>query len=242
MARSSGSTFLENSNIGFPVVVCGKRFSLRRTTRISCMQTGHLSHANRVSSRAFYRAPGNGDFGRQRRRAPISFRTVFVSRRDRERAITPAPNRGKSRVFRGDGEFGVSARLRGGLRRTQTCNQIVMSSYASSELRGHPAAGRSRAWSLSILATHSSGHPIAGIQADGTSQFETGANRDTDRGKRDYEGLLSPLVIEALPTCAAIAFGLHEIRVAAFLRLVARSAAASPGECSTSVSSVEDPH
>jgi hypothetical protein len=29
--RSSGSTFLENSNIGFPVVVCRKRFSLRRT-------------------------------------------------------------------------------------------------------------------------------------------------------------------------------------------------------------------
>src|SRR6266536_4030205 len=29
------------------------------------------------------------DFGCQRRRAPIRFRTVFVSRRDRERAITP---------------------------------------------------------------------------------------------------------------------------------------------------------
>src|SRR6266498_4743157 len=35
--------------------------------------------------------------------------TVFVSRKDRERAITPAPNREKSRVFRGDGELGVSA-------------------------------------------------------------------------------------------------------------------------------------
>jgi hypothetical protein len=33
---------------------------------------------------------GKLDFGRQRRRAPICFRTVFVSHRDPERAITPA--------------------------------------------------------------------------------------------------------------------------------------------------------
>src|SRR6266498_3019781 len=109
--------------------------------RISCMQTGlcaeaksaapitdanrSLSHANRVSGRAFT-ALRETDFGRQRRRAPIRFRTAFVSHRDRERAITPAPNRGKSRVFRGDGELGVSAGLRGGPRRTRTCNQAVM--------------------------------------------------------------------------------------------------------------------
>src|SRR6266542_1056066 len=60
---------------------------------------------------------GKRIFGRQRRRAPIRFRTVFVSRRDRERAIRPAPNRGKSRVFREDGELGVSAGLRGGAER-----------------------------------------------------------------------------------------------------------------------------
>ncbi len=53
------------------------------------------------------------DFGRQRRKAQIRFRTVFISRRGRERAITPAPYRGKSRVLRGDGELGVSAGLRG---------------------------------------------------------------------------------------------------------------------------------
>jgi hypothetical protein len=42
---------------------------------------------------------GKLDFRRQRRRAPISFRTVFVSHRDPERAITPAQtaeNRGCS--------------------------------------------------------------------------------------------------------------------------------------------------
>jgi amidase len=109
-------------------------------------------------------------------------------------------------------------------------------------------------------------YSLVGIQADGTSQFETGANRDTDGGKSDYEGLLSPFVIEAFCRRSLIeafgahlrgnrhlkghfvsnsrnctAFGLHEIRVAAFLRLVARSTAAcQPGECSTSVSSVED--
>ena len=70
----------------------------------------------------------------QRRGAPIRFRTVFVFRR--ERAMTPAPNRGKSRVFRGDGEFGVSAGLRGGAGRTLTCNQIVMNGMLQS-----PAAG-----------------------------------------------------------------------------------------------------
>src|SRR6266700_6262184 len=74
-----------------------------------------------------FTAPRETDFGRQRRRAPIRFRTVFVSRRDRERAITPAPNRGKSRVFRGDGELGVSAGLRGGAGRTRTSHQTVMS-------------------------------------------------------------------------------------------------------------------
>jgi hypothetical protein len=42
---------------------------------------------------------------------------------DRERAITLAPNRGKSRVF----QFGVSTGLRGGPGRTRTCNQTVMS-------------------------------------------------------------------------------------------------------------------
>ncbi len=68
--------------------------------------------ANRVSGRAFT-AHRETDFGRQRRRDPIRFRTVFVSRRDRERSIVPAPNRGKSRVFREDGELGVSAALRG---------------------------------------------------------------------------------------------------------------------------------
>jgi hypothetical protein len=35
------------------------------------------------------------DFGRQRRRAPIRFRTVFVSRRDRERATAPSHAPGK---------------------------------------------------------------------------------------------------------------------------------------------------
>jgi hypothetical protein len=64
------------------------------------------------------------DFGRQRRRAPIRFRTVFVSRGDRERAT---PNRGNSRVFREDGELGVSAGLRGGAGRTRTGNQTVIS-------------------------------------------------------------------------------------------------------------------
>jgi hypothetical protein len=40
----------------------------------------------------------------------------------------PAPNRGKSRVFRGDGEFGVSAGLRGGgAGRTRTGNQTIIS-------------------------------------------------------------------------------------------------------------------
>src|SRR6266567_4469564 len=51
--------------------------------------------------------------------------TVFVSRRDRERAITPAPNRGKSRVFRGDGELGVSAGLRGGPGRTEANKRVT---------------------------------------------------------------------------------------------------------------------
>jgi hypothetical protein len=49
-----------------------------------------LLHANRVSGRAFA-ADRETDFGRQRRRAPIRFRTVFVPRRDRERAMTPRP-------------------------------------------------------------------------------------------------------------------------------------------------------
>jgi hypothetical protein len=66
------------------------------------------------------------DFGTSETKAPIRFRTVFVSRRDRERAMTPAPYRGKSRVFRGDGEFGVSAGLRGGAGRTRTGNQTVI--------------------------------------------------------------------------------------------------------------------
>src|SRR2546426_4672195 len=48
-----------------------------------------LSHANRVSGRAF------------------------------------PPNRGKWGVFRGDGELGVSAGLRGGAGRTRTGNQTV---------------------------------------------------------------------------------------------------------------------
>jgi hypothetical protein len=72
------------------------------------------SRCTRFETRRAFTAHREMDFGRQRRRAPIRFRTVFVSRRDRERAITPAPNRGKSRVFRGDGELGVSAGLRGG--------------------------------------------------------------------------------------------------------------------------------
>ncbi len=76
------------------------------------------------------------DFGCQRRRAPIRFRTVFVSRRDRERAITPVPNRGKSRVFRGDGELGVSAGLRGGAGRTRTGNQTVISPTGQSSESG----------------------------------------------------------------------------------------------------------
>ncbi len=46
-----------------------------------------LSHANRVSGRAFT-AHQETDFGRQRRKATIRFRTVFVSRRDRERTIS----------------------------------------------------------------------------------------------------------------------------------------------------------
>jgi hypothetical protein len=49
------------------------------------------------------RAPGNGFRTSETKGAPIGFRTVFASHRDRERAMTPAPNRGKSRVFRGDG-------------------------------------------------------------------------------------------------------------------------------------------
>jgi hypothetical protein len=106
--------------------VCGKRFSPRRTISNLLYANRSLSHANRVSGRAFT-AHRETDFGRQRRRAPIRFRTVFVSRRDRERAITPAPNRGKSRVFRGDGERGVSAGLRGGAGRTRTGNQTVIS-------------------------------------------------------------------------------------------------------------------
>jgi hypothetical protein len=132
MARSSGSTFLENSNIGFPVVVCGRRFSLPRTISNLLHANRSLSHANRVSGRAFT-AHRETDFGRQRRRAPIRFRTVFVSRRDRERAMTPAPNRGKSRVFRGDGELGVRAGLRGGAGRTRTGNQTVMERGYSAE-------------------------------------------------------------------------------------------------------------
>src|SRR6266516_2894298 len=80
--------------------------------RLGSSQRGLAARANRVSGRGLHRAPGNGF--RTPERAPIRFRTVFVSRRDRERAITPAPNRGKSRVFRGNGELGVSTGLRGG--------------------------------------------------------------------------------------------------------------------------------
>ncbi len=94
-------------------------------------------------SRAFT-AHRETDFGRQRRRAPIRFRTVFISRRDRERAITPAPYRGKSRVFRGDGELGVSAGLRGGAGRTRTGNQTVISPRIEDGRRKdwHSAANR----------------------------------------------------------------------------------------------------
>jgi hypothetical protein len=37
----------------------------------------------------------------------------------------------------------------------------------------------------------------AAHKAGGVREFETGANRDSDDGKPDYEGFLSPLVIEA---------------------------------------------
>jgi hypothetical protein len=52
--------------------------------------------------------------GRQRRKAPNHLRAGFLPHRDRERANAPAPNRGKSRVFRGDGENSSCAGLRGG--------------------------------------------------------------------------------------------------------------------------------
>ncbi len=60
--------------------------------------SSNLLHANRSLSQrteslaGAFTAHRETDFGRQRRRAPIRFRTVFVSRRDRERAITPAPH------------------------------------------------------------------------------------------------------------------------------------------------------
>ena len=65
--------------------------------------------------------------GRQRRKAPNHLRAGFLPHRDRRRANAPAPNRGKSRVFRGDEENSSCARLRGGAGRTRTCNHAVMS-------------------------------------------------------------------------------------------------------------------
>jgi hypothetical protein len=85
-----------------------------------------LSHANRVSGRAFS-AHRETDFGRQRPKAQNRLRAVFLPYRDREPANAPAPNRGKSRVFRGDEENSNSAGLRGGgcsLRRTSLHTQI----------------------------------------------------------------------------------------------------------------------
>src|SRR6266568_1653437 len=88
--------------------------------RISCLQSGlFLSEPSLwpgPSPRTGKRISDARDEGPQ-----SASGTVFVSRRDRERAITPAPNRGKSRVFRGDGELGVSA----GLHRT------VMSAWSA---------------------------------------------------------------------------------------------------------------
>jgi hypothetical protein len=95
-------------------------------SRISCMQTG-LCRMRTESLAGPSPRTGKRISKRQRRRAPIRFRTVFVSHRDRERAITAAPNRGKSRVFREDRELGVSAGLRGGAGRTRTGNQTVIS-------------------------------------------------------------------------------------------------------------------
>jgi hypothetical protein len=120
---------------------------------------------------------------------------------------------------------------------------------------------RSRACSLSVLANHSPGHPIAGIQADGTGQFETGANRDTHGGKPDYERLLSPLVIEAFGARMrrnrylkdGSVDNSHNCQKGMPLSGYMKSAwqhffdwwrdpppPASPGDCSTSVSSVGD--
>lgn len=44
---------------------------------------------------------------------------------------------------------------------------------------------------------HYAGCPRSGQIVEINRRFETGATRDTDKGKPDYEGYLSPLVLEA---------------------------------------------
>jgi hypothetical protein len=66
------------------------------------------------------------------------------------------PNRGKSRLFGGDGELGVSAGLRGGAGRTRTCNQPVMSGLLQSPAAGdflmRPAQSTKKHWEPSSPA------------------------------------------------------------------------------------------
>ncbi len=70
---------------------------------------------------------GKRDFGRQRRRAPIRFRTVFVGDRKRATHDTRPKPRKIEGVPRRRG-IRVSTGLRGGAGRTRTGNQTVISS------------------------------------------------------------------------------------------------------------------
>jgi hypothetical protein len=134
--------------------VCGKRFSLRRTISNLLYANRSLSHANRVSGRAFT-AHRETDFGRQRRRAPIRFLPA-CERFGQQPPSRPTP---------------VACRSVSRLR--PSCGEAGSVLHRGREPDGSPRNSSGRAWSIRLLPEHREGmlNPPPG---PATGQFAVG--------------------------------------------------------------------
>jgi hypothetical protein len=109
-----------------PLGPAGNASAFPAPSRISCMQTGLCRMRTEslawTSPRTGKRISDVRDEGPQSASGRSSLPAETANG-----PLRPPQTAGKSRVFRGDGELGVSAGLRGGAGRTRTGNQTVIS-------------------------------------------------------------------------------------------------------------------